>query len=56
MGNSFIEDLIRSVNRDTRYSEVEKRIIANRLLPPPTQEEIDLARSQAPSEESVVNL
>lgn len=55
MGNSFIEDLIadliRAMNSNTRFSEVEKRIVVNRLLPPPTQEERELARAQVLSEE-----
>ena len=55
MGNSFIEDLIAdlmiAMNSNNRFSEVEKRIIANRLLPPPTEEERELARAQVLSGE-----
>lgn len=46
MGNSFIEDLIRSIEQDDRFSAVEKKIIANRLLPPPTVEERERAYFQ----------
>lgn len=46
MGNSFIEDLIRSVKQDDRFSPVESQIIANRLLPPPTREEREKAYRQ----------
>lgn len=44
MGNSFIEDLIREVDKDSRFSQIEKRIIAVRLLAPPTDEEREAAR------------
>lgn len=50
MGNSHIEDLIRSLQRDERFSEVEVRIIQNRLLPAPTKEERRTAREQITAE------
>mgnify|MGYP001602316781 CR=1 FL=1 len=46
MGNSHVEDLIRSLGDDERFSDVDVQIMANRLLPQPTKEERRTARDQ----------
>lgn len=46
MGNSFIEDLIREIAKDGRFSPVEKQVIANRLIVPATNEERRVAYLQ----------
>ncbi len=46
LGNSFVEDIARQINEDSRLTQLEKVIIITRILKPPTKEEYLLAEKE----------